>query len=123
MIILKIKFLKDNGKLIILKSRQHSLREITKQLFPELFISGKGFLEILPEYFSMEKEEIIETQQVYPNEDTAFKLMKFGIEAFYGKKLNKEQGVLLLRFLREKEKSGKICLTAIVKVILCYPNK
>lgn len=115
----KTKILKENGKLIVLKSKQHSLREITKQLFPELFTSGKGFLKILPQYFNIEKEKVIETQQVYSSEDSAFKLMKFELEVFYGKKLDKEQKIILLKFLKEKEKLGKVYLNAKIRVILC----
>lgn len=116
---IKKKILKENGKLIIVKSQQHSLREITKKFFPELFLGGKGFLKILPEYFKIEKEEFVETKHIYPNIKKAFELIKFEIEGFYGKKIDKEQEKILLEFIKRHEDSGKVIMNAQLKIILC----
>lgn len=119
---IKDNILKENGQLIVIKSKQHSLREITKKLFPNLFGEGKNFLNILPKYFEIKKEELIETKHTYPNIEKAFKLMTFEIEGFYEKKINKEQERILFEFVKEHEDSGKILMNAQLRILLCNPK-
>lgn len=116
---IKDNILKENGKLIVLKSKQHSLREVTKLLFPELFGEGKKFHEVLSDYFLIEKEEFIETKHIYPNIKIAFELIRFELECFYGKKINNEQEKVLKSFIEQHENSGKIIMNALLRVMLC----
>ena len=54
--------LKEDGKLIIIKSTEHDLKRIAMKLYPELFGKEQGFLEVLPEYFKVDKEKRITTE-------------------------------------------------------------
>jgi hypothetical protein len=119
---IKNNVLKESGHLIIIKSKQHSLREITKKLFPDLFGGGKNFLKVLPEYFEIEKEELMETKHTYPDIKKALNLVGFEIEGFYGKKIDEKQEKVLFEFVSEHEKNGKVIMNAQLKVILCKPR-
>lgn len=116
---IKNQILTDEGRLIILKSKQHSLREIVNILFPELFGIGKGFLEVLPDYFDIEQEKSITTVHAYPDLETSLRLVKFDIATFYKRKLDGQQQQILLDFLRKRETHGEVHLRAKVKVLLC----
>lgn len=111
--------LKSDGKLIIIKSIEHDLKKITKKLFPEIFGREKGFLKILPDFFKIEKEKIIETEGIYPNFDETLKLILFELEAFYDKKVDEGQIKIIKEFIKEHEKSGKVYLNAKLEVLLC----
>lgn len=114
----KDKVLKEGGKLIVIKSKEHDLKRITKKLFPEIFGKQKKFLEVLLDFFEIEKEKIIETEWIYPNFDEALKLMIFELEAFYGKTLIEKQKRIVGEFINEHEKNGKIHMNATLKVLL-----
>lgn len=116
---IKDSVLKESGRLIVVKSKQHSLREITKKLFPELFEDSKKILDVLPEYFDIDKEEIAETKHTYPSIKKAFELMRFEIGGFYGKKINEEQETILLEFIKEYEISGKVIMNSLLNILLC----
>lgn len=111
--------LKEDGKLLIIKSLEHDLKKITKKIFPEIFGNQKGSLEVLPYFFRIEKEKIIETEWVYPNSDEALRLILFELDAFYNKKVNNEQIEIIREFIREHEKFEKVYLNAKLKVLLC----
>jgi ubiquinone/menaquinone biosynthesis C-methylase UbiE len=116
---IKHNVLKKDGQLILIKSKQHSLRKITKMLFPDLFSEGKKLLKILPEYFETIKEKFIETGHLYPDIENAFKLMKFEIEVFYGKIINQEQEKVLFEFVKRNENGGKVFMSSKSKIRLC----
>lgn len=117
---IKENILKRNGKLIVLKSSEHSLRKITKIFFPELFNSkNPKFLKILQKHFKIEEQNMIETQWIFPNTQTAFNLLLFEIAIFYKRKLNEEQKQILRNFIQKHERGEEVYLKAKVRVLSC----
>jgi len=119
---IKKKILKENGKLLIIKSLGHDLKRVTKKIFPEIFGQQKGFLKVLNEFFEKKEEKIIETEWIYPNFDEALKLIIFELEAFYGKKIVDNQIEIVKEFIREHEKSGKIYMNARLQISVNLPK-
>lgn len=115
--------LKEDGKLLVIKSLEHDLKNITKKIFPEMFGQSKGFLEVLPDFFRTENERIIKTEWEYPNSDGALKLIILELEAFYDKKVDDEQIEIIKNFIRKHKKSGKVYLNAKLKILLCSQNE
>lgn len=114
--------LKSDGRLLVIKSTDHDLRRLTKQFFPEIFEKGKNLLKILPDFFKIEKERIIETEHEYLSLDEALRLIRFAEEAYYGKKLNLEQTEGVKEFLNERERDGKIYIHSTLKVSVNKPK-
>lgn len=119
---IKKNILKRDGKLILVKSSNHDLKEITKTLFPETFGKQKGIFSILKDFFKIEKERIIETEYIFPTRQEAKQNLLFGMEAFYGKKVKPEQEHVLDEFIKKHERSGRIYLKAKVRIVLCLPG-
>lgn len=117
------KVLKKNGKLIIIKSKEHDLKRITKKLYPDIFGQRKRIFEVLRDFFEIEKKKIIKTRWIYPNFEEALKLIIFELEAFYEKNINDEQKKVVEHFIREHEKEGKIYMGAILTVLVCNPKE
>lgn len=88
-------------------------------MYPELFGKEQGFLEVLPEYFNIEKERRVTTEWIYPNPEEALKMLKFKMEAFYGKRIIGESEKEISTFVKVHENSGKVYLHANLKVLSC----
>jgi len=116
--------LKDGGRLIVLKSRHHALRELTASLFPAHVSKGKKFIESLPEHFEVERTEAIETQHIYPSLDKAVELLRFEIEWFYERSISKEQKEYIFKYLKKHQsESGEVVLIAHVTLQLCRAKR
>ncbi len=71
------------------------------------------------EYFNIEKERRVTTEWIYPNPEEALKMLKFKMEAFYGKRIIGESEKEISTFVKAHENSGKVYLHANLKVLLC----
>ena len=114
---IKNNILKENGKLIVIKSINHDLKRLAKILFPKIFNGLEDFLSVLNKSFNIDKEETIETQWIYPSEE-AFNLTIFGIEAFFDQSITSEQEKVIRDFIKEREREGKVYMDAELKVLI-----
>lgn len=114
--------LKENGRLIVIKSDNHSLKEIARKLFPDFISARNEFLQAISKYFQIVHDEVIETNHTYPDIETALELFRFELATFYQKEITANHEETFCSFVKERERQGQVVMNAQLRIMLCNPH-